>query len=259
MPKHSVIITTHARPALLQRALQSVRRQNFAELAVIVVADERSRETRDAALGHLGPTDLFIARGGVPGPAASRNLGLAVASSDYVLFLDDDDELSADMIPAMDAAIGGAKDDVFYCDFWYVPDGPDRAVETGIAPTPVRIGDRDVQELYVKNFIPNSCLIYPAATVRTKRFDEALGLNEDWDFLLNVLRDSALAYVPIHGPVIHQSPSEQADRRGVQNEGLILDVMPRIYRKWPAPTDALRASRQALFATSGMMLPLDDL
>ena len=87
----------------------------------------------------------------------------------------------------------------------------------------------------------------------------ALGLNEDWDFLLNVLRDSALAYVPIHGPVIHQSPSEQADRRGVQNEGLILDVMPRIYRKWPAPTDALRASRQALFATSGMMLPLDDL
>ncbi len=125
MPKYSVIITTHARPALLQRALRSVRRQNFAELAVIVVADERSRETRDAALGHLGPTDLFIARGGVPGPAASRNLGLAVASSDYVLFLDDDDELSADMIAVMDAAIGGAKDHVFYCDFWYVPDGPD--------------------------------------------------------------------------------------------------------------------------------------
>ena len=59
--------------------------------------------------------------------------------------------------------------------------------------------------------------------------------------------------------MIHQSPAEQGDRRGVQNEHLILEIMPAIYRKWPAPTPTLRAARQALFATCGVTLPLDAL
>ena len=259
MSTWSVIVTTHQRPALLERALRSIRAQGNADVTTIVIADDRALDTLAAALRHLRAADVFIARSGTPGPARSRNLGLAVAASDYVLFLDDDDELAAGTIPALDAAIGGRRERVFYCDFWYRPDGPDRAADTGVAPMPVRIGDRDVQDLHIKNFIPNSCLAYPADTVRTRRFDPDLGLNEDWDFLLNVLHDHSLAYIPVYGPVIHQSPPEQTDRRGVRNEHLILEVMPLIYRKWPAPTPALQQARQALLATAGIAVPIEAL
>ncbi len=259
MTKYTVIVTSHCRPALLGRALRSIRRQTVPDLSTIVVSDDRTPETASAAMKYLADDDLFIARGGPPGPARSRNIGLAMAVSDYVLFLDDDDELADDYLAIMDAAIQTKSDRIFFCDFWFLQDGEDRAAETGAAPAPIQIGHRDVRDLHIKNFIPNSCLIYPAAAVRTKRFDETLGLNEDWDFLLNAIKDTPLAYVPANGPIIHQSVTQQNDRRGVQNEHLIFDVMPRIYRKWPAPDDTLRAARQALFASVGVALPLETL
>ena len=82
MSTWSVIITTHQRPALLERALRSIRAQCSADVTTIVIADDHAAETRAAALHHLGPVDVFIARGGAPGPARSRNLGLALAESD---------------------------------------------------------------------------------------------------------------------------------------------------------------------------------
>ena len=87
----SVIVTTHRRPALLERALRSLHSQDGVDVTTIVIADDHAADTRAAALRHLGPADVFIARGGAPGPALSRNLGIAVAASDYLLFLDDDD------------------------------------------------------------------------------------------------------------------------------------------------------------------------
>ena len=264
-PFFSIIVATHLRSTLLERALQSLRAQTFADFEVVVVADALDAGTAAVAAQWLRERDLFVKRSGAPGPADSRNLALRLASGEWLMFLDDDDTFAPHHLetahrritqPASDAERAAR---LLFSDFEVVTENREQALPAPLSRTPVPLQANDVAGLHVKNFIPNSCLIYPVATVRTKRFDEALGLNEDWDFLLNVLRDSTLAYVPIHGPVIHQSPSEQADRRGVQNEGLILDVMPRIYRKWPAPTDALRASRQALFATSGIMLSLDDL
>jgi hypothetical protein len=114
--------------------------------------------------------------------------------------------------------------------------------------------------IYVQNFIPNSCLLYPAAVVRNKAFDEALALNEDWDFLLNAVESEGghkhpLVHVSVVGPIIHKTDRARADRRGAVNDHLLPDNMLAIYRKWPAPTNPLKAARQALFASVGIKLP----
>jgi glycosyltransferase involved in cell wall biosynthesis len=250
MPAYSVIIASHGRPALLARAIRSIRQSGSGEVTVIVVSDDQSAETCEAARACLSGDDLFIARGGAPGPARSRNLGLTVAESGYVLFLDDDDEWPPGFLAALNAADPAPPGSVRFCDFSVAMNGDPTP------PVPVAIGHRDPDQVHVMNFIPNSCLVYPIDLARTLRFDESLILNEDWDFLLAAMQARRLAYVPVQGPVIYKGKVGRGDRRGATNDHLLGQVLLRIYQKWPAPTEALRTARQALFAGVGVSLPI---
>ena len=96
----SLIIPTHKRPRLLTRALTSIERQSVSA-EVIVVSDVVDRETDHVCSALLEQRDIYIRRNGLPGPSASRNLALSVASGRYVLFLDDDDALHAGALDAL--------------------------------------------------------------------------------------------------------------------------------------------------------------
>jgi len=92
----TAVITTHRRPHQLAHALASVLCQTLPVDEVIVVEDGADRETvavvRDAA-ARARPMRVRHIR--VPPasrtPAASRNLGACLATSEFVAFLDDDD------------------------------------------------------------------------------------------------------------------------------------------------------------------------
>jgi glycosyltransferase involved in cell wall biosynthesis len=254
MAKYTVIIATHGRPSLLARAIRSIRNQVFHDVALIVVSDERSAETYNVARSHLADEDIYMERGGESGPARSRTLALAVVRSEYVMFLDDDDEFSANYLAAAESCPNIAANSVRFCDFYVANDGKDRAGASAAPPLAVTIGDRDPRTVYVRNYIPNSCLIYPLDAVAGKTFDETLVLNEDWDFLLNVTEGRPLVHFPALGPIIHKTDRSWGDRRGAVNDHLLPDILRRIYQKWPAPTEALRAARQSLFAAAGLPL-----
>ena len=85
--KISVVIATRNRAALLDGALASLRAQLGApEIEAIVVDNGSSDATRDVAERHAA-TYLFEAR---PNRALARNGGIAVATGEIVLFVDDD-------------------------------------------------------------------------------------------------------------------------------------------------------------------------
>lgn len=89
----SAIIPTYNRPHELERALQSVYRQNHRNFEVIVIDDNSQSDylpiiekfKRNSNFRYLkNPANL--------GPAHSRNVGLAYAIGSFICFLDDDDE-----------------------------------------------------------------------------------------------------------------------------------------------------------------------
>src|SRR5262245_53825606 len=88
-PQFSVIIPTHNRLCLLQRALGSVRNQTFRDYEVIVVDDGSS----DGTWNYLGSLVPFIKalRQENRGPGPARNLGATHATGSYLAFLDSDD------------------------------------------------------------------------------------------------------------------------------------------------------------------------
>jgi len=89
MPRISVIIPTHDRAALLQRAVESA----FAagkDVEVVVVDDASTDET--PAVCRRIPGIRYVRLEQNQGVAAARNIGIDASSSEYVAFLDDDDE-----------------------------------------------------------------------------------------------------------------------------------------------------------------------
>jgi len=85
-PQVTAVITTHDRPLCAQEALASLHAETYRDVEIVVVDDggEFSR--------HLPPNvSLRIVRGTNLGVGRARNLGLAAARGEFVIFLDDDD------------------------------------------------------------------------------------------------------------------------------------------------------------------------
>jgi hypothetical protein len=97
-PTVSVVIATRNRPDRLRNALRSIEAQSFQGFEVIVVDDSSSAATIEQYAVYWKSLDkrFILLRNGQDslgtGPADARNRGLAVASGEYVAFLDDDDE-----------------------------------------------------------------------------------------------------------------------------------------------------------------------
>src|SRR5437773_205814 len=85
-PEVTAVITTHRRPLHLREAIASVRSESYPHLECLVIEDGDGGGTPEP----LGP-DVRILRGHRLGIGGARNLGLAAARGEYVIFLDDDD------------------------------------------------------------------------------------------------------------------------------------------------------------------------
>ena len=89
----------------------------------IIVVDTGSTDATPAIAGSFGAT--VVHRAWTDDFAAARNAGLALATGDWVLVLDADEELDQECLPALRAAVAAVPDrpTVFSLDFW--PTGDD--------------------------------------------------------------------------------------------------------------------------------------
>ena len=87
--KISVVIATFNRSAFAQEAVRSVLAQTSPATEVIVVVDGSTDDTAQAVRTHFPSVRVFEQTN--LGRSVARNTGVAVATGDWVAFLDDDD------------------------------------------------------------------------------------------------------------------------------------------------------------------------
>jgi glycosyltransferase involved in cell wall biosynthesis len=255
MFKYSIIIPTHKRAHLLERAIQSIKKQvgNVA-CEIVVVSDLKDNSTENLCSQLLDQNDIYVKRSGKSGPAESRNLGLQICTGDAVIFLDDDDELVVDCIANIEKArINDAP--YFYFNAEIVTESryADSVVEH--QKTFLNLENNLNKFIYVKNQMPICNIVFPKDKIKDVKFESCMRAYEDWDYILSVFKKNLPKYLPITGSIIHQVNDDTTDRRGstVDANGIhaILDYL-YVYKKHPATDPEIKIARNNLISICGI-------
>lgn len=107
----SVIIPTHNRCDLLQRAIKSVQMQTYTDLEIIIVSDGSTDKTKEIVtdMADIDKRIRFIEYHPAKGGNTARNTGIQAAKGEYVAFLDDDDEWKKEKIEKQIAVMQSDK------------------------------------------------------------------------------------------------------------------------------------------------------
>lgn len=252
--KISIIIPTHKRPWLLARALKSINCQREKFVQIIVVSDTLDRETNDVLDDLLTDQDAFVRRTGHPGPAISRNFGLQHATGDYVIYLDDDDEITENSLEKLITARAFTDNKLICTNGIRGVESRPNGVGVLISKEIAQYGLALNEEFYVRNQIPLSCVCIPSRLAKDLEFDIYMTAYEDWEYLMRLFIKEWPTYEDLALPTIYVVPDDTTDRRGqsvnAQNENAILDYL-YAYKRTPAINSGIADKRAGLINAFG--------
>ena len=196
----SVIITTRNRADLLPRALRSALLQTHRPAEVIVVVDGADSATREFLHAMKDGRVRSILLDQHVGGCEARNAGVEAASSDWIAFLDDDDEWMGTKLEAQMeiAARSPVQYPIVSCRVAAITQGgqkfvwPTRKFATGEHLSDYLLSrDTWVQG---EGLITTSMILAPRELLQRVPFRAGLRRHQEWDWLL---RAAASAEVDI--------------------------------------------------------------
>jgi glycosyltransferase involved in cell wall biosynthesis len=238
----SVYMPTKDRLALVRVAIDSVLRQTYRPIELIVVNDGSSDGTR-AYLDELAATNpavRAIHHDKPLGAPRSRNEAIKASRGEWVTGLDDDDAFEPHRVEALlQFALMlqkcGAPFSAVYSQYNTVRGNT-------VAPTAKR-GSVRLDDLFNLNSVGNQIFVRKEAIIAAGMYDESLPAWQDLDMIMRV--------VAMHGPArIFDAPlyrfcdDERPDRISRKAKAKILDAYRRVVAKWP---NADKQSKRALY------------
>lgn len=206
----SVIIITRNRPELFKRAMESIVRQDYRPIEVVVI-DNVSDVPVTVESGDL---DCKVHRNAAMlNLSTNRNLGFSISSGSLVCFLDDDDYFLPRKLSLLASQMNGV--DLCY--------GNTRMVGPGGQTLGVSRGSGGLIDLMLYRYIhPNSTLMR-RAVLDSVLFDRNLETFEDVDFIFQVYRRFRVRHVDELVAVWNRD--DRPDQLTQRN-------FPRAYRSW---------------------------
>jgi glycosyltransferase involved in cell wall biosynthesis len=195
--RFSVLIPTFERAELLGQAIESALAQTHGDHEILVI-DDGSADATGAVVARYVPAVGYL-RQENRGKAAALNFGLAAATGDAILVLDDDDLLPPTALA--DHAKALAADS--RADFSYgryvrftgaAPPNPDDLWDE--EPTPIRDPRRLAVRLMERCFLPHPAwAVRREAQRRVGPYDETLKRSQDFDMIVRLARGNEGAFV----------------------------------------------------------------
>lgn len=112
MPKISIIVPVHNTEEYLQECLDSLAAQTISDLEVICIDDGSTDQSEDMLRKYAERDQRFrvFSHPEALGPGAVRNKGIALASGDFIGFVDSDDYIHPKMYEDLLSAFGVGED-----------------------------------------------------------------------------------------------------------------------------------------------------
>lgn len=214
----SVIIPAYNAQRYLDAAVRSVLRQRCGEPEIIIVDDgseDRTGQVADRLAREHSSVRVIHTEN--RGAARARNLGLDVASGDYVAFLDADDVWCAD---AIDGTVQHHLFSGLYdiLSFGYIPAEPGLRFGRCIPETSGLLENNDPEYDRAASGKSFCSYIFRRSLMKDVRFPEGIRYNEDTTFLFLVTRKAKNIlridkYLFIYRNQIHSAMHAPADWR----------------------------------------------
>ena len=188
----TVVITTHNREDYLKKCIDSILLQSYKNFSIIVISDGKFSDTNDLIESFANKNITLISNNHTGLPAVSRNIGIELASTEYICFCDDDDVWYSDKL-ADQMNIMKQKNATLVSSFADYIDSYGNVIfnNPGVIFNYYNLFLRlNKYFLYVKNYICLSSIMIRTDIAKKVLFNESIDFrgSEDYLFILNVLQ-----------------------------------------------------------------------
>ena len=251
MSKVSVVIPTYNRQRLVQDTIDAVLRQTFEDFELIVIDDGSTDDTRQALQDRYGARIRYEYQEN-QGESVARNHGIALASGEYIAFVDSDDlwhpqklERQVELFDAV-PSVGLVSTQAYWINYQGLklrrtPDGQGRqgnAISWG--------------ELVLDNVIAgggSSALIRRECLERMGGFDQSIRFGEEWELWIRIAHDYEIYQIPIPLTYYRLNPfgTRSWAPRATEAEAMYQEHLTILRKSFeqPACTPAERAESEA--------------
>lgn len=221
----SVIIPTHNRAQLIERALHSVLSQTYSHLEVIVIDDASMDDTqhRVETLQQVDQRIRYIRHDINRGAQAARNTGIQAAQGKYIAFLDSDNEWLPQKL-YLQMVIFSQKADSFgviYCGFRKVSGNG----ETLSEHIPKHRGY--IYLLALGDWVADTSTLVVRKDILEKihGFNEGIRVYQEWDLCIRLSRVCKFDFVPECLTLYHQDALTYISKDSLVNAFGFLDLV----------------------------------
>lgn len=268
----SVVIPTHNRPQLIQRAIASAVK-NLIDGDEILVIDDGSSDSYESVLSQFDRDVVKYYRLPGGGVSVARNFALEKSGNPYIAFLDDDDEWLPNHL-LLQRQVFAARPDIagIFCNFrttdehgrWY-GNGLGRwcrnkpsitallkraLVIAGDPPVDVYIGEHYGNQLLTDYILPSSFSINTRVVGVGNRFKVGLKRNQTYLFNSHICSYGPVAFIDTETCIQHGDAPVRAT--GIHEFDNVFSRLIVMSEEWGSNTQFLRNNR-ALYEKTFLM------
>ena len=232
-PLISILVRTCQRPKILKRALDSIWGQTYSNIEVVIVEDGPNISEKFLEQHYAGKNYKYRATIEKVGRSAAGNEALAMATGEYLNFLDDDDMFMEKHVETLVSKLAESSDLAAYSV------AEERQLRTDSAdPTAYKIKRKTIRFqqpfnrllLYTFNYFPIQSVMF-ARTLYDQYggLDEKLDSLEDWDLWVRYACHTDFIYVNEVTSCYH-IPYRAKNKKS--RKGLMIDNLEMLYRKF---------------------------
>ena len=249
-PLVSVIIPTYNRPSGLRDALESIARQTYPNIEVIVVNDA-GRDVRKVIDRFQESHSIhYLTHKRNCGAGGARNSGLKIAKGKYITYLDDDDQYHPEHLFALVAELENNPHMVAaYSDAIQITVSKENGKTNKVDRRVVYSFDFSLERLFIHNYIPILCIMYKKSSLeKVGYFNEDMVALEDWEWMIRLAKTGNFSHIPFATAEYLVRYGEQT--RNILKRETIQSLYQDIYRQHTAQTiNVVREEQRRFYAS----------
>ncbi len=237
MAKISIIVPIYKVERYLERCVKSIQNQTYKDLEIILV-DDGSPDNCGKMCDAFAEKDnrIIVIHQKNQGLSAARNSGMAVATGEYIAFLDSDDWVNINMYEVMLNALIKYEADIVACDLLYTYEHSktnDELTEFDeILLNQKELLRLTVDPTHFAGYMGNKLI--KKSVIADLKFDESLASCEDIDFISQLVMNCKFGvYLPIGLIYYFQHAASMTNERNFSYRKIaVIDVYERLIERY---------------------------